>query len=135
MLGRRVDLDGYGSRLMGELEPNEPLLAYYRSLRDERGAPARDPDQQRPRVADAWRPRLRIDELFDLVVDSGFEGMRKPEPEIYALTLERLGLPGEACVFIDDLEVNLPPRATRACTRSTSAHGPGAAKSCDALVL
>ena len=42
-------------------------------------------------------------------MDSGFEGMRKPEPEIYALTLERLGLPGEACAFVDDLEVNLPP--------------------------
>jgi putative hydrolase of the HAD superfamily len=39
-------------------------------------------------------------------VDSAFVGMRKPEPEIYALTLERLGLPGEACVFIDDLDVN-----------------------------
>jgi len=33
--------------------------------------------------------------------------MRKPEPEIYALTLERLGLPGEACAFVDDLEVNV----------------------------
>ena len=56
-----------------------------------------------------WRRRMRIDELFELVVDSSFEGMRKPEPGIYALTLERLGVPGEACVFVDDVEVNLPP--------------------------
>jgi putative hydrolase of the HAD superfamily len=48
-----------------------------------------------------------IDEVFELVVDSAFVGMRKPDPEIYALTLERLGLPAEACVFVDDLEVNV----------------------------
>ena len=108
MLGRRVDLDGYGSRLMGELEPNEPLLAYFRSLR-ERGLKLAILTNNVREWHDAWRSRLRIDELFDLVVDSAFEGMRKPEPEIYALTLERLGLPGEACVFVDDLEVNLPP--------------------------
>jgi putative hydrolase of the HAD superfamily len=33
-------------------------------------------------------------------------GMRKPEPEIYELTLERLGLPASACVFVDDTDVN-----------------------------
>jgi putative hydrolase of the HAD superfamily len=32
--------------------------------------------------------------------------MRKPEPGIYTLTLERLGLRGEECAFIDDLEIN-----------------------------
>ena len=29
--------------------------------------------------------------MFELIVDSGFEGVRKPEPEIYERTLERLG--------------------------------------------
>ncbi len=41
-------------------------------------------------------------------MDSAFVGMRKPDAEIYTLTLERLGGgldPGD-CVFIDDLEVN-----------------------------
>ncbi len=108
VLGHPIDIDGYGVRLMGELEPNEPLLAYYRSLR-ERGVKLAILTNNVREWQDAWRTRLRIDELFDLVVDSGFVGMRKPEPEIYALTLERLGLPGEACVFVDDLEVNLPP--------------------------
>ncbi len=51
--------------------------------------------------------QLPIDDLFELVVDSAFVGMRKPEPEIYALTLERLGLPAAACVFVDDLEPNV----------------------------
>ena len=37
-----------------------------------------------------WRSMLPVDEIFELVVDSAFVGMRKPEPEIYELTLERL---------------------------------------------
>jgi putative hydrolase of the HAD superfamily len=50
---------------------------------------------------------LPVDEIFELVVDSGFVGMRKPEPEIYELTLERLGgIPAEECLFVDDNDVN-----------------------------
>jgi putative hydrolase of the HAD superfamily len=108
VVGRPVDLDGYGARLMGELEANEELLAHYRSLR-ERGVRLAILTNNVREWHDAWREKFAIDDLFELVVDSGFEGTRKPEPEIYALTLERLGLPGEACAFIDDLEVNLPP--------------------------
>ena len=33
--------------------------------------------------------------------------MRKPEPEIYELTLERLRLPASACLFLDDIDVNV----------------------------
>jgi putative hydrolase of the HAD superfamily len=54
-----------------------------------------------------WRPVFPIDEIFELVVDSGFVGMRKPEREIYELTLERLGLRAEDCLFVDDTEVNV----------------------------
>jgi putative hydrolase of the HAD superfamily len=108
ILGHPVDLDGYGLRLMGELEPNEELLAYYRTLR-ERGVRLAILTNNVREWHDAWRQKLAIDDLFELVVDSGFEGTRKPEPEIYARTLARLGLPGEACAFVDDLEVNLPP--------------------------
>ena len=55
-----------------------------------------------------WRAKLpELDEIFELVVDSAFVGMRKPEPQIYELTLERLGgVRAEECVFIDDLDVN-----------------------------
>jgi len=53
-----------------------------------------------------WRSMLPVDEIFETVVDSGFVGCRKPEPRIYALTLERIGAPAEACLFVDDVEVN-----------------------------
>jgi putative hydrolase of the HAD superfamily len=49
---------------------------------------------------------LPVDEIFEDVVDSGFVGCRKPESKIYRLTLERLGLPAEACLFVDDVPVN-----------------------------
>ena len=56
-----------------------------------------------------WRAMLPVDEIFELVVDSAFVGMRKPDHEIYELTIERLGDGVEAaqCLFIDDIEVNI----------------------------
>ena len=54
-----------------------------------------------------WRSKLPIDEIFETVVDSGFVGMRKPDPAIYALVLEQLALPADACVFVDDLAHNV----------------------------
>jgi putative hydrolase of the HAD superfamily len=53
-----------------------------------------------------WRSMLPVDEIFELVVDSAFVGCRKPDPEIYEIVLERLGVPAEACLFIDDVDVN-----------------------------
>lgn len=45
--------------------------------------------------------------LFDDVVISAEVGIRKPEAEIYALALERLHLPGESVLFIDDFTHNV----------------------------
>jgi putative hydrolase of the HAD superfamily len=52
-----------------------------------------------------------LDGMFDAVVISDRVGMRKPEPEIYLLTAERLGLPPQECLFVDDTERNLPGAA------------------------
>ena len=51
----------------------------------------------------------RFPELFDGWVISGEEGIRKPDPAIYALGAERIGLPPEEIVFVDDLRGNLKP--------------------------
>ncbi|MEO6144011.1 MAG: HAD family phosphatase [Dermatophilaceae bacterium] len=50
-------------------------------------------------------------EMFDAVVISGEVGMRKPEPEIYELALDRIGLPAGECVFIDDMPHNIAAAA------------------------
>jgi putative hydrolase of the HAD superfamily len=52
-------------------------------------------------------PRDGWEDMFDVVVISGEVGMRKPEPEIFALTLDRLEVDAAQCVFVDDLEVNV----------------------------
>lgn len=60
--------------------------------------------------------RTRFDELFDVLVISGEEGMRKPDPAIYALAAERIGLPFDELVFVDDLPHNLAPAAEAGIT-------------------
>lgn len=52
-------------------------------------------------------PRETFDTLFDTVVLSGEVGYRKPQPEIYHMTVARLGLAPQDCVFVDDLNSNI----------------------------
>ncbi|MCP4579100.1 MAG: HAD family phosphatase [Deltaproteobacteria bacterium] len=57
---------------------------------------------------DLWPTLIPVDDLFDLVVDSSFEGIRKPNPEIFYLALSRLGnIPPNQSVFLDDYESNV----------------------------
>ena len=51
----------------------------------------------------------RFPEMFDGWVISGEVGIRKPDPEIYELGAERIGLPPDEIVFVDDLKGNLKP--------------------------
>jgi putative hydrolase of the HAD superfamily len=106
VLGRPVSLHGFGERLMAALHPNEELFAHYRALR-ERGVRLALLTNNVREWEPLWRPKLPIDDVFETVVDSAFVGLRKPDRAIYALTLERLGLPAEACAFVDDLEINV----------------------------
>lgn len=55
-----------------------------------------------------WR-RLVPVELLDVVVDSSEVGLAKPDPRIYELLLDKLGRPGDAVAYFDDLEENIPP--------------------------
>lgn len=54
-----------------------------------------------------WLSDWKIGQLFDYIFCSGDEGMAKPDPAVYKVTLDRLGVkPGEA-VFIDDTQKNV----------------------------
>ena len=105
--GITISLQGFGRQLMGALRPNGELFDHYRELRRARGLRFALCTNNVREWEPLWRPMLPIDELFEVVVDSAFVGTRKPEPEIYAITLERLGLPAQECAFVDDLEVNV----------------------------
>ena len=58
-------------------------------------------------LEDRLRDGLGIDDLFDTVICSAVVGMAKPDHRIYKLTAERLELPTDQCVFIDDAEKNV----------------------------
>jgi putative hydrolase of the HAD superfamily len=64
-------------------------------------------------VSNSWGvhryPHDMFSELFDGVVISGEEGIRKPALRMYELGAERAGVPAELCVFVDDLPFNLTP--------------------------
>ena len=49
-----------------------------------------------------------LNAMFDAVVISGETGMCKPDPAIYLLTADKLGVPAQQCVFADDTAGNLP---------------------------
>lgn len=48
---------------------------------------------------------------FDHVIESSKAGVRKPDPRIYAMMCEALGVQPAACVYLDDLGINCKPAA------------------------
>ncbi len=54
-----------------------------------------------------WNEILDIEGLFDVIVDSSAVGARKPEPEIYEITREKLGVEHADIFFVDDIGQNL----------------------------
>jgi putative hydrolase of the HAD superfamily len=106
LLGHEVTLHGFGERYLTALDPNDELFEYFRRLHEAGVRFAMITNNVRE-WEPHWRAKLPIDEIFETVVDSAFVGVRKPDPRIYAIALERLGLPAEACAFVDDLERNV----------------------------
>ncbi len=47
--------------------------------------------------------------MFEVIVESSVEGVRKPNPRIYEIACERLGVAPSETVFLDDLGINLKP--------------------------
>lgn len=54
-----------------------------------------------------WRAMIPVEEIFDEVIDSSEVGLRKPDPRVYVLALERLGASPEETFFVDDFEANV----------------------------
>ena len=104
-LGHRPELHRFRDIYFEALQPNEPMIELMAELRDvgyRMGLLTNNVREWEP----LWRSMMPVDEVFELVVDSAFVGCRKPEREIYEITLERLGTPARSCLFVDDVEVN-----------------------------
>jgi len=105
LLGHRPELHEFREVYFNALDPNEPMIELMRELKANgyrMGMLTNNVREWEP----LWRSMLPVDEIFEFVVDSGFVGVRKPEGRIYEMVIERLSLPAEACLFVDDVEVN-----------------------------
>ena len=100
-----VEPDGLIDGLFAGVQPDEAMVQAVRA--------ARRAGVRTALVSNSWGahryPRELFSELFDGVVISGEEGMRKPTPRMYELGAERAGVPAQLCVFVDDLPFNLTP--------------------------
>jgi epoxide hydrolase-like predicted phosphatase len=56
-----------------------------------------------------FNSRLGLEELFDVFLSSGREGICKPDVRIFERACQRLGIPPEQCLFMDDSEANIAP--------------------------
>jgi putative hydrolase of the HAD superfamily len=100
--GRPVTADGLLSRMFAGFQAAPTMVNAVRRIRRAGVKTAL--------LSNSWGldyDRAGWDELFDVIVISGEVGLRKPEPAIYALTAERLGLAPGTCVFVDDLGPNV----------------------------
>ncbi|NCO10829.1 HAD-IA family hydrolase [Candidatus Saccharibacteria bacterium] len=85
----------------GEMR-NEALIAFAHTLKPRYKLAMLSNVSSRDRLDTRFLPG-ELDELFDVVVASGDEGIVKPEAGIYQLTAERLGVAPEACLMVDDV--------------------------------
>lgn len=106
LLGHRPVIEDFGQLLFEALDPNEGMLDLIREVRRDGIRTALLTNNVKEWEA-RWRSMLPVDELFETVVDSAFVGCRKPDPRIYMLTLERVGLEPDQCIFIDDMQINI----------------------------
>ncbi len=100
-----VEADGLIDGLFAGVQPDAAMLDAVRR--------ARDGGVRTALVSNSWGvhryPHELFDELFDGVVISAEEGIRKPSRRMYELGAERAAIAPERCVYVDDLQFNLAP--------------------------
>jgi putative hydrolase of the HAD superfamily len=105
LTGQEVDFGSFGELLFQGLHPNDEMIQLMARLGQAGYRMAILTNNVREWES-RWKSMLPVEEIFELVVDSAFVNCRKPEPEIYRITLDRLGLAATDCLFIDDMEIN-----------------------------
>jgi putative hydrolase of the HAD superfamily len=108
---------GLTARLFAACPPDEAMIAAV--------AAAKRAGVRTGLISNSWGDALvydrgRFPRLFDGWVISHEVGLRKPDPEIYRLGAERIGLAPEECVFVDDLGGNL--KAAKSVGMATVRH-------------
>ena len=100
--GSPVTSDGLLARVFRQIRVEATMIDLVRELRTH--------GLRTGLLSNSWGdiyPRGLIEELFHDAVISGEVGLRKPDPRIYRMILERIGIPPEESVFIDDARPNV----------------------------
>lgn len=102
-----VPADGLIDRMFAGAQTDPEMVGVVRSVREQ--------GVRTGLISNSWGTRRYdrelLTELFDGVAISGDVGVRKPDPDIYELGAQRIGVLPRECVFVDDLAFNLPPAA------------------------
>lgn len=101
--GSRVAAEGLVRRMFAGASADHRMINAVRT--------ARDHGLKTGLLSNSWGNRESYEfdhfSLFDAVVISGEVGLRKPDPEIYALAARDIGVPADQCVFVDDIATNV----------------------------
>jgi len=109
--GIAVDPFRVFARMAGEHGARDDLVSRTRALR-RAGLRTGLVTNNAREFRDGWRKLVPADELFDVIVDSSEEGVRKPDPQIFHRTLARLGgVAPERALFLDDAASNITAAA------------------------
>ncbi len=108
-LGHRVPGGDVVRLLFGEVRPAmvealRRIRQHFRTACITNNFGAIGPDTVSAERGTAWR---EVSSLFEFVLESSKVGVRKPEPAIYRMACERLGVTPAEAVFLDDLGINL----------------------------
>jgi putative hydrolase of the HAD superfamily len=105
-LGRRLGLrdpEGLIDSMFEGMRPDEAMVAAVKEIRAA--------GLLTGLISNSWSTshydRKLLAELFDTAVISAEVGLHKPQPEIYLLAAERLGVEPAECIFVDDLRENI----------------------------
>jgi putative hydrolase of the HAD superfamily len=108
-LGQLLGVDDHGllTRALGGLRPRPEVLDLIQR--------AREAGIRVGLLSNSWGEGeydpykgYDLDAIFDAVVISGDTGTRKPDPAIYLIATDELGVSPRECVFVDDIAANLP---------------------------
>lgn len=97
-----VAAEGLIGRMFAGLQPERSMIAAVKSVKEA--------GRTTGLISNSWGTGIYDRapmEIFDAVVVSGDVGLYKPQPEIYLLATERVGLDPSQCVFVDDLRENV----------------------------
>jgi putative hydrolase of the HAD superfamily len=115
-------------------EPRPEMIAVVEHLRGKVKLGSITNNVARDETATRRTAGLDIQSLFDVVVESSIVGLRKPDPAIYHMTCDLLGVEPHEAVFLDDLGANLKGAKALGITTIKVDHTPSAIEELEAVL-